>query len=97
MEISSNKSDKNVSLKNKHTISYKSVSEISEFEEYDNEEPSDFVIRTKKPDKANKQAGKLNESVHSSNSHISKDIFEDKEESETNSVKKGNNEKKSDI
>jgi len=81
IEISSNKSDKNFSLKNKNTVSYKSLSEISEFEQYDVEEPSDFVIRTKKQDKSVGQSSKLNESIHSINSHISKDP-DDKEENE---------------
>ena len=81
IEISSNKSDKNFSLKNKNTVSYKSLSEISEFEQYDVEESSDFVIRTKKQEKSVGQSSKLNESIHSMNSHISKD-FDEKEENE---------------
>jgi hypothetical protein len=83
IEISSNKSEKNFSLKNKNTVSYKSLSEISEFEQYDVEEPSDFVIRTKKQDKSIGQIAKLNESLHSMNSHVSKD-YEDKEENSEN-------------
>jgi len=81
IEISSNKSDKNFSLKNKNTVSYKSLSEISEFEQYDVEEPSDFVIRTKKQDKNVGQNSKHNESIQSSTSHISKDC-DDKDENE---------------
>jgi hypothetical protein len=81
IEISSNKSDKNFSIKNKNTVSYKSLSEISEFEQYDVEEPSDFVIRTKKKEKSFGQSSKLNESIHSLNSHISKD-YDEKEDNE---------------
>lgn len=77
------KSDKNVSYKNKNPMSYKSVSEMSEFEENDNivEEPSDFVIRTKtKKEKDKSSQNKLNESLHSATSQFSKDIFEDKDD-----------------
>jgi hypothetical protein len=59
-------------------VSYKSVSEISEFEEYVEEEPSDFVIRAKKKEKSTHS--KLNESVHSAVSNYSKDIFEEKDD-----------------
>jgi hypothetical protein len=89
MEIISNKSDKNMSLKNKNTISYKSVSEISEFEEYDEEEPSDFGIRTKK-NKSCSQHSKLNESLHSVNSHIS-NTYEEKYDEDNYLDKKKNN------
>jgi hypothetical protein len=76
MESISNKSDRNFSIKNKNTVSYKSVSELSEFEEMD-EEPSDFVINTKKKEKSQ---NKLNESMHSVASNFSKEVFEDKDE-----------------
>jgi hypothetical protein len=79
MEVISNKSDKVMSMKNKNTFSYKSVSEISEFEEIDQEEPSDFVIRSNK-NKSVSQVSKLNESLHSATSHISNNIFEEKDE-----------------
>jgi len=85
MDIISNKSDKNMSLKNKNTVSYKSVSEISEFEENDQDEASDFVIRSKNK-KTNSH--KLNESLHSINSHAS-NIYEEKYEEENLSDKKG--------
>jgi hypothetical protein len=66
MEIYSNKSNKserNFSYKNKN-ISYKSVSEISEFDEGNEEEPpSEFVISKKNAPKS--QHSKLNESIHS--------------------------------
>jgi hypothetical protein len=79
MEIFSNKSDKNVSLRNKNnTISYKSVSEIDEFEECVEAESSDFVIQTQKKDN---KSQKLNESSHSDViSNFSKDIFDEKDE-----------------
>ncbi len=82
MEMISNKSDKNISLKNKNTVSYKSVSEISEFEEYDQEEPSEFVVKTKKK-KSVSQHSKLNESLHSINSHVNS-IYEEKDEDDDN-------------
>lgn len=70
------KSDRNISARNKNTMSYKSVSEISEFENQDEmEESSDFVIKTKQ-----KKEKKLNESLQSATSHFSKDINEDKNE-----------------
>jgi hypothetical protein len=90
MESISNKSEKNFSIKNKNCVSYKSVSEISEFEEYVEEEPSDFVIRTKKNEKST-QSNKLNESVHSAVSNFSKDIFEEKDEEENNNNNNINN------
>ena len=77
MEIFSNKSDKNFSLRNKNTVSYKSVSEIDEFEECVEAESSEFVIQTKK----NNKNMKLNESSHSDVvSNFSKDNFEEKDE-----------------
>jgi hypothetical protein len=78
MEIFSNKSDKNFSLRNKNnTISYKSVSEIDEFEECVEAEPSDFVIQTKKKD----NKSQMNESSHSDAiSNFSKDIYDEKDE-----------------
>jgi hypothetical protein len=57
-------------------VSYKSVSEISEYEEFD-AEPSEFVVNTKKK---KSQLSKLNESIHSVTSNFSKEIFEEKEE-----------------
>lgn len=84
MESISNKSDKNVSLKNKNTVSYKSVSEISEFEEFDGP-PSEFVVNTKKK---KSQYSKLNESVHSATSNFSKDVFEEKDENDDNNTDK---------
>ena len=78
MEVNSNKSDKVMSLKNKNTMSYKSVSEISEFEEIDQEEPSEYVIRTTNNVKSISQNSKLNESLHSATSHISNTIYEEK-------------------
>lgn len=83
MEIISNKSNRSVtgmSLKNRGAISYKSVSEISEFEEIDQEEHSEFVIRT------NIKEGE-NQSIHSVNSQASKDIFEEKDTDESQKVK----------
>lgn len=77
MECISNKSDKNFSLKNKNTVSYKSVSEISEFDEIGEEEPSEYVIRT---NKKKSHYSKLNDSMHSLTSNYSKDIFEEKDE-----------------
>lgn len=71
------KSDRNISAKYKNTISYKSVSEISEYENNEEiEESSDFTIKTNK-DKSNK---KLNESLHSATSQFSKEAHEDKDE-----------------
>ena len=92
MEVISNKSDKVMSMKNKNTFSYKSVSEISEFEEIDQEEPSDFVIRSNK-NKSVSQVSKLNESLHSATSHISNNIFEEKDEEDLTrkSEKSGSN------
>jgi hypothetical protein len=89
MEVISNKSDKVMSMKNKNTVSYKSVSEISEFEEIDQEEPPEFVIRTNK-NKSVSQASKLNESLRSANSHISHNIFEEKEEDDQSKKSGGN-------
>jgi len=80
MEIISNKSDKNLSVKNKNTISYKSVSEISEFDEGDREEPSDFVINTNNTKSVVSQHSKLNDSMHSVASHFSSKDIEEKEE-----------------
>ena len=78
MEVISNKSDKVMSMKNKNTVSYKSVSEISEFEEIDQEEPPEFVIRTNKNKSISvSQASKLNESLRSASSHISNNVFEE--------------------
>ena len=84
MEIISNKSNRSVtamSLKNRGAISYKSVSEISEFEEIDQEEPSEFVVNTHKKES-------INESMHSVNSHISKDVFEQEKDEESSSKNK---------
>ncbi len=76
-----------MSLKNKNTISYKSVSEISEFDEIDRDETNDYVIRNNKSKRAKSvsQHSKLNESQHSVNSHISNNIFEEKDEDEGSS------------
>jgi hypothetical protein len=80
MEIFSNKSERNI-YKNKN-ISYKSVSEISEFEEYNEEEPpSNFVLNKKKAPKSQSQHSKLNESSHSDVvSNYSVKDFEEKDE-----------------
>lgn len=74
-------------MKNKNTVSYKSVSEISEFEEYVDEEPSEFTISTKKDPKNSKSAN-LNESINSAQSIYSKDVFDEKEEDENSEKKK---------
>jgi hypothetical protein len=62
MEIYSNKSNKserNISYKNRN-VSYKSVSEISEFDECNEEEPPSEFVTKKAP-----TSQKLNESIHS--------------------------------
>ena len=73
MESISNKSERNLSVKYKNTLSYKSVSEISEFEEPYEEENSDYM-------NSKKDENKLNESTHSIVSNFSKDMFEDKDD-----------------
>lgn len=91
MEVISNKSDKVMSMKNKNTVSYKSVSEISEFEEIDQEEPPEFVIRTNKNKSISvSQASKLNESLRSASSHISNNVFEEKEDDDQSKKSAGN-------
>jgi hypothetical protein len=78
MEIFSNKSERNVSYKNRN-ISYKSVSEISEFDEIGEDEANDFVLKKNKAPKS--QHSKLNESSHSDIvSNLSNKDFEEKDE-----------------
>jgi len=102
MENISNKSEKNLSVKYKNTLSYKSVSEVSEFEEpYDEEnqnenenenENSGYVNRSNNNNKkSDVNQPKLNESIHSVISNFSKDIFEVNEneiDDNNNSLKK---------
>lgn len=81
MECISNKSERNLSVKYKNTLSYKSVSEVSEFEEPYEEENTDYIIKNNS--NYNKNIGnnnKLNESLHSAVSNFSKDIFEEKDD-----------------
>lgn len=75
MECYSNKSERNLSVKYKNALSYKSVSEVSEFEEPYEEENSDYIIKNNNKS----QPPKFNESLHSVASNFSKDIFEEKE------------------
>ena len=77
MENISNKSERNLSVKYKNTLSYKSVSEVSEFEEPYEEENSDYVNRN---NIEKNEEPKLNESIHSIGSNFSKDIFDDKDD-----------------
>lgn len=80
MDCISNKSERNLSVKYKNTLSYKSVSEVSEFDEPYEDENSDYVMKNN-----NKQIPtKLNESLHSAVSNFSKDIFEEKDDDNKN-------------
>lgn len=78
----SNKSEKNLSVKYKNTLSYKSVSEVSEFEEPYEEENSDYLNRNNNDNDNEKidNDQKLNESIHSVVSNFSKDIFDEKDD-----------------
>lgn len=83
MENTSVKSERNLSVKYKNTLSYKSVSEISEFEEPYEEETSEYLNRKEKDNSkinnVNNINQKLNESIHSVVSNFSKDIYEENE------------------
>jgi len=80
MECISNKSERNLSVKYKNTLSYKSVSEVSEFEDPYEEENTDYVIKNASNNNKSNQNTKLNESLHSAVSNFSKDIFEEKDD-----------------
>jgi hypothetical protein len=80
MESISNKSERNLSVKYKNTLSYKSVSEVSEFEEPYEEDNTDYVIKNNSNYNKNIGNTKLNESLHSAVSNFSKDIFEEKDD-----------------
>lgn len=79
LDCISNKSERNLSVKYKNTLSYKSVSEVSEFEEPYEEENPDYLLKNNSENK-NQSNAKLNESLHSAVSNFSKDIFEEKDE-----------------
>ena len=81
MENHSNKSERNLSVKYKNTLSYKSVSEVSEFEEPYEEENSDYMNRN---NNEKNKGPKSNESIHSIVSNFYKDIFEDKDDENEN-------------
>jgi hypothetical protein len=79
MDCISNKSERNLSVKYKNTLSYKSVSEVSEFEEPYEEANADYVLKNNSENKIQSNT-KLNESLHSAASNFSKDIFEEKDD-----------------